>query len=256
MALPLLEVQGVSKRFGGLLALSNVDLSLPEGAIFGLIGPNGAGKTTLFNVLSGFLRQDEGVCRLRGKTLPVGKPEQRAAMGLARTFQNIRLFGEQTVLENVRVGQDVRYRSTRWGWMRSGALSLRTEAEAEQAALGLLAYVGLSVLPSQKASTLSYGDQRRLELARALACQPALIALDEPAAGMNPTETAQLATLIRRIRDDGVGVFLIEHDVGFVMDLCDHVAVLDFGQKIAEGPPAAIRKNPDVIRAYLGRSAL
>ena len=250
----LLEARNIGKRFGGVQALKDVSLTIRSGEIYGLIGPNGAGKTTLFNVFTGLYPRDGGEVMFSGVPLGLESPHQVAAAGIARTFQNIRLFGNMTALENVMVGRHVR--------TRAGVFSaiLRTRAErAEETAIRrradeLLHYVGIADRADDLARNLSYGDQRRLEIARALATDPRLLALDEPAAGMNATETTALRGLIEGLRDDGLTVLLIEHDVKLVMGLCDRVAVLDYGEKIAEDVPEAVRANPKVIEAYLGTS--
>jgi branched-chain amino acid transport system ATP-binding protein len=257
---PLLRINGLSMRFGGLLALTDVSFEVASGCVTGLIGPNGAGKTTMFNCIAGLYKPTSGEILFRAADCfaSVGgqRPERMTELGVSRTFQNIRLFSSLSVLDNVRIGRHCRTKAGFFGAVLRTAAQRAEEAQIKAAAMERLAFVGLDKAALQQASSLSYGDQRRLEIARALAADPKLLLLDEPAAGMNPQETRALMDLIRTIVDSGVTVALIEHDMKLVMNICERLVVLDHGELIAAGAPREIRDNPRVVEAYLGRGAV
>src|SRR5579872_7404544 len=253
--MPILEIRGLTQRFGGLVAVKDLNFTIDEGSIVAMIGPNGAGKTTVFNLITGIYRASEGQIEFDGQPIQGRYTSSIAAMGIARTFQNIRLFAYMSSLDNVMTGRHARMKATLADALLRTPRSQREEERVRSRAHELLEFCGLREHAHSFAANLAYGAQRRLEIARALASDPRLLLLDEPAAGMNPREKSELMGLIRRIRDSGVTIFLIEHDMGLVMQISERIAVLDYGEKIAEGAPAAIRANERVIEAYLGKPA-
>jgi len=248
----LLSVQDLSKRFGGLQAVDNVSFVVPQGAIKALIGPNGAGKTTLFNLISGVLRPDSGSISFNGGTVQGLMPHEIAAKGIARTFQHIRLFPKMTVLENIMVGRHLHSRAGFISGMLNLPVTRREQKEVAAKSRAVMEFLGIAALADAEATSLAYGQQRVVELGRALASEPKLLLLDEPAAGLNMRETVEMSALIGRIRDLGITVFLVEHDMSLVMNISEEILVLSYGQKIADDKPLAIQKNSEVIKVYLG----
>jgi branched-chain amino acid transport system ATP-binding protein len=250
-----LQVKGLSKSFRGVRALDNYALQLAPLAIHGVIGPNGAGKTTLFNLLTGFLKPTSGTIHLLERDITHAPAYQIARLGVGRTFQNIRLFGNLSVIENVKVALQSQLSNSLWVTLLSARLFLRNEGELEDRANTCLDLVGLTAQGQQLARNLAYGDQRKLEIARAVAIDPKILLLDEPTAGMNPNETGEILHLIRRLRDElRITIVLVAHDIPLIMNLCEQIQVLNYGRLIAEGPPQTVRKNPEVVAAYLGQT--
>jgi len=249
---PLLQTTGLTRRYSGLVAVDHVDIAVAEGTVHAVIGPNGAGKTTLFNLLSGLVPPTAGTITFAGADITRRPADRRARLGIARTFQNIRIFAAMTVLENVLTGAHVTLSASLPEIVLRLPRFRAQERAAVRSAQAALALVGLQARANDRADALSYGDQRRLEIARAMASSPRLLLLDEPAAGMNPAETTALGQLVHRIRDLGTTILLVEHDMGFVMDIAEHVTVLNFGRRIFDGAPAHIRTEPVVVEAYLG----
>lgn len=252
----LLQTTNVVKRFGGLIAVNKMTFSVEQGRIVSIIGPNGAGKTTFFNTLTGIYTPEEGQILFKDKSLIGLRPDQVAATGIARTFQNIRLFGSMTVIENILVGMHIQLKQNAFDTLFRSKKFSQEEKDAERRASELMEYVGLKNVGNELARNLPYGGQRRIEIARALAADPTLLLLDEPTAGMNPNESEDAIKLFRRIRDEkGITILMIEHDMRVVMGISEHITVMDYGEKIAEGSPQEIRSNQRVIEAYLGRGA-
>ncbi len=251
---PILEITNLTKHFGGVTAVSNIDISVQQGQIASLIGPNGAGKTTLFNCVTGLENPSEGSVKFQNRSIVGLRPDQIAAVGMARTFQNIRLFSELTVLDNVKIGRHCQSKNRLWGAISRNQKQRQEESHITVQAFQQLSFVGLEGFRDQIAGNLSYGDQRRIEIARALAMGPTLLLLDEPAAGMNPQETQRLIELIHAIREQGITILLIEHDMKLVMQISDWVTVIAQGEKISAGKPEAVQNDERVIKAYLGES--
>jgi branched-chain amino acid transport system ATP-binding protein len=250
----ILEITSLTKRFGGVTAVSNIDISVQQGQIASLIGPNGAGKTTLFNCVTGLEHPTEGSVKFQNRSIVGLRPDQIAAIGMARTFQNIRLFSNLTVLDNVKIGRHCQSKNRLWGAISRNQKQRQEESHITVQAFQQLSFVGLEGFRDQIAGNLSYGDQRRIEIARALAMGPTLLLLDEPAAGMNPQETQRLIELIHAIREQGITILLIEHDMKLVMQISDWVTVIAQGEKISAGKPEAVQNDERVIKAYLGES--